>query len=62
MNEETKAKLLKLWNESKDKETWSFFGGVFTVDGQDWQVIPEGKAWVKNGKLVTKEPSFLKCS
>ena len=62
MNEETKAKLLKIWNESKDKETWSFFGGVFTVDGQKWQVIPEGKAWVKNGKLVTKEPRFLKCS
>ena len=62
MNEETKAKLLKIWNESKDKETWSFFGGVFTEDGQKWQVIPEGKAWVKNGKLVNKEPRFLKCS
>ena len=62
MNEDTKAKLLKLWNESKDKGTLSFFGGTFTVDGQKWQVIPEGTAWVKNGKLVNKEPRFLKCS
>ena len=59
--ETTKSKLLKLWNESKDEETWSVFGGVFTVDNQKWQVVPEGRAWV-NGKLVTKEPRFLKCS
>ena len=62
MNEDTKAKLLKLWNESKDKGTWSFFGGVFTVDNQKWQVIPAGAAWVKDGKLVNREPRFLKCS
>ena len=62
MNEETKAKLLKIWNESKDKGTWSFFGGTFTVDGQKWQVIPDYSAWVKNGKLVAKEPRFSKCS
>jgi predicted NUDIX family NTP pyrophosphohydrolase len=59
--ETTKAKLLKLWNESKDEGAWSVFGGVFTVDNQKWQVVPEGKAWV-DGKLVTKEPRFLKCS
>jgi len=62
MNEETKVKLLKMWEESKDKGTWSFFGGTFTLDGQTWQVIPEGKAWVKDGKLVNREPRFLKCS
>ena len=62
MNEDTKSKLLELWEESKDEGTWSVFGGTFTVDGQKWQVIPEGKAWVKNGKLVNKEPRFLKCS
>ena len=28
MNEETKVKLLKMWEESKDKGTWSFFGGT----------------------------------
>ena len=59
--ETTKSKLLKLWNESKDEGTWSVFGGVFTVDNQKWQVVPEGRAWV-DGKLVTKEPRFLKCS
>ena len=51
MNEETKSKLLKLWNESKDKGTWSFFGGTFTVDGQKWQVIPEGKERTKIFKM-----------
>jgi hypothetical protein len=61
MSEDTKVKLLKLWQESKAKGTWSFFGGTFTVDGQTWQVVPEGTAW-ENGKLVTKEPRFLKCS
>lgn len=57
--ETTKAKLLKLWQEAKDEGAWSFFGGVFTVDGQKWQVIPEGRAWV-DGKLVNKEPIFVK--
>lgn len=61
MSEDTKVKLLKLWNESKDEGTWSVFGGVFTVDNQKWQVVPIGKTW-KNGNLVTKEPRFLKCS
>lgn len=61
MNEDTKVKLLKLWQEAKDEGAWSFFGGVFTVDGQEWQVIPESRTW-ENGKLVTKEPRFLKCS
>lgn len=61
MNEETKSKLLELWQQAKDEGAWSFFGGVFTVDGQKWQVVPEGTAW-ENGKLVTKEPRFLKCS
>ena len=61
MNEETKLKLLELWEESKDEGTWSVFGGTFTVDGQDWQVVPMGMTW-KNGKLVNKEPRFLKCS
>ena len=61
MNEDTKAKLLRLWKQTVDKGTWSIFGGVFTVDGQKWQVVPEGTAW-ENGKLVTKEPRFLKCS
>ena len=59
--ETTKDKWLKLWQESKDEGAWSFFGGVFTVDGQDWQVVQEGRAW-ENGKLITKEPRFLKCS
>ena len=45
MNEETKSKLLELWQQAKDEGAWSVFGGTFTVDGQDWQVIPEGRAW-----------------
>ena len=57
--ETTKDKLLKLWQESKDEGAWPFFGGVFTVDGQKWQVVPEGRAW-ENGKLVNKEPIFVK--
>lgn len=57
--ETTKDKLLKLWQQAKDEGAWSFFGGVFTVDGQKWQVIPEGRAWV-DGKLVNKEPIFVK--
>ena len=61
MNEDTKAKLLELWQESKDEGTWSIFGGTFTVDGQEWQVVPMGKTW-ENGNLVTKKPRFLKCS
>ena len=61
MNEETKLKLLELWEESKDEGTWSIFGGTFTVDGQEWQVVPGGRAW-ENGKLITKQPRFLKCS
>ena len=61
MNEDTKVKLLELWEESKDEGTWSVFGGTFTVDGQYWQLIPEGRTW-ENGKLVTKKPRFLKCS
>ena len=61
MNEDTKVKLLKLWQESKDEGAWSIFGGTFTVDGPEWQVVPMGKTW-KNGSLVTKEPRFLKCS
>ena len=50
MNEDTKVKLLELWEESKDEGTWSVFGGTFTVDGQDWQVIPGGRTW-ENGNL-----------
>ena len=61
MSEDTKVKLLELWEESKDEGAWSIFGGTFTVDGQEWQVVPMGKTW-KNGNLVVKEPRFLKCS
>lgn len=61
MSEETKVKLLELWQESKDEGAWSIFGGTFMVNGEEWQVVPMGKTW-ENGKLVTKQPRFLKCS
>lgn len=61
MSEETKSKLLELWQEAKDEGAWSVFGGVFTVDGHKWQVVPMGKTW-KNGNYVDQKPRFLKCS
>lgn len=61
MNEETKDRLMRLWKQCVDKGTWTIFGGIFTIDNERWQVIPQGKVW-ENGKLVQKEPRFLKCS
>lgn len=61
MNEETKDRLLRLWQQTVDKGTWSIFGGVFTVDNERWQVVPMGGTW-ENGTYVVKAPRFLKCS
>lgn len=61
MNEQTKSKLLELWQQAKDEGAWSVFGGTFTVDGQDWQVVPMGKTWI-DGNFVDQKPKFLKCS
>ncbi len=49
INEETREKLIRKWNEIKNIDLVGFFGGTFWIDGVQWQVIP-----------ISKEPKFIK--
>jgi hypothetical protein len=39
---EVEDRLMVEWKMLQGTQLWSFFGGVITLDGQRWQVIPMG--------------------